>query len=195
MRTRFLAPLLLVPLFAQAQMYRWVDNQGKVHYSDQAPSSGAKNVQKQAKPPAQASSAGLPYELQQAVKSFPVTLYTSDSCKDTCAQARELLNKRGVPYSEVTVTDEMDIAELKKLSGGTAVPVMTVGRELYKGFESGMYKTALDTAGYPGSSLLPPGVQARTPLPKPAPKAAPPAATEGAPAVATQETAGPAAPK
>lgn len=200
MRMRFLAALLLVPLplapmSAQAQLYRWVDDQGKVHYSDQAPSSGAKNVQKQAAPPAPAASAGLPYALQQAVQNFPVTLYTSDACKDTCAQARELLNKRGVPYSEVTVADEVDIAELKKLSGGTVVPVMTVGRELYKGYESAMYKTALDAAGYPGSSLLPPGVEARKPAPKPVRKAAPPAGGEGAPAAAPQATGDTAAPK
>ena len=198
MRMRFVAHLLLLPLLAQAQMYRWVDEDGKVHYSDRVPTSGARNVQKQSTSAAQGSSP-LPYALQQAVKNFPVALYTSEGCKDPCAQAREWLNKRGVPYSEHTVVDETDIAELKKLSGGSGVPVMTVGREVYRGFEAGNYKVALDTAGYPASSLLPPGVQARTPpVARPAPKAAPaavpaaaPAAaeTEGAPATAPQEAA------
>lgn len=196
MRMRFLAPLLLLPVLAQAQMYRWVDDSGKVHYSDQVPASGAKNVQKQSLSVGQSSSAGLPYALQQAVKNFPVALYTSEACKDTCAQARELLNQRGVPYSETTVTDEVDIAQLKKLSGGSVVPVMTVGREVYKGFESGIYKAALDAAGYPASSLLPPGVQARQPVAKPVRKTAPAAAeAEGKPAAAPQETADTAAPK
>ena len=189
MRMRYLAPLLLFPVLAQAQMYRWVDDSGKVHYSDRAPSSDAKNLEKRTVHSGQGSSAGLPYALQQAVGNFPVTLYTSEACKDSCAQARELLNKRGVPYREVTVTDEADLAQLKKLSGDQSVPVMTVGREVYKGFESGIYKTALDSAGYPSSSLLPPGVEARTPASKPARKPAPAAATEGAPATAPQETA------
>ena len=204
MRMRFLAalpllPLLLLSVLAQAQMYRWVDAEGKVHYSDQAPSSGAKNVQKQSMAAAQGSSAGLPYALQQPVKSFPVTLYTSEICKETCAQARELLNKRGVPYSEVTVVDEADLAQLKKLSGGHMVPVMTLGREVYKGFESGAYKAALDSAGYPASSLLPPGMQARQPIAKTVQKAAPaaPAIAEpgSTPAAAPQETAETTAPK
>ena len=189
MRMRYLAPLLLFPVLAQAQMYRWVDDSGKGHYSDRAPSSGAKNLEKRTMPAGQGSSAGLPYALQQAVGNFPVTLYTSEACKDSCAQARELLNKRGVPYSEVTVTDEADLAQLKKLSGDQTVPVMTVGREVYKGFERGIYKTALDSAGYPSSSLLPPGVEARTPAPKPARKPAPAVAAEGAPEAAPQETA------
>ena len=200
MRMRFV-PLLLVPLSlllsapAQAQLYRWVDDSGKVHYSDQVPPSDAKNVQKQARSTGPGTAA-LPYALQQAVKTFPVTLYASDACKDTCAQARELLNKRGVPYSEVTVVDEVDLAQLKQLSGGHMVPVMTVGREVYKGFEPGIYKTALDSAGYPASSVLPPGIEARKPAPKPVPKAAPaPAAAEGAPAAAPQAPAETAAPK
>jgi glutaredoxin len=196
MRMRFLAPLLLLPVLAQAQMYRWVDDNGKVHYSDRAPLSGAKNVQKQSMSAGQGSSAPLPYALQQAVRNFPVTLYTSEVCKETCDQARELLNKRGVPYSEVTVTDEVDLAQLKKLSGDNVVPVMTVGREVYKGFESGAYKAALDNASYPTSSLLPPGVQARQPVTKPVQKAAPAAADAGGgPATAPQETANTTAPK
>lgn len=194
MRLRYLAPLLLFPLLAHAQLYRWVDDQGKVHYSDRVPAAGAKNVQKQSVSTAPGTSP-LPYALQQAARNFPVALYTSEACKDSCAQARELLNKRGVPYSEHTVADEADIAELKKISGGSSVPVMTVGREVYKGYESGIYKLALDTAGYPASSLLPPGVEARKPAPKPARKSAPaaPAApaegapAEGAPAAAPQE--------
>lgn len=201
MRTRFVAalPLLALASFAlamfnvpaAAQMYRWVDDSGKVHYSDRAPAAGAKNVQKQSAPAAPGAAAGLPYALQQAAKSFPVTLYSSDVCKDSCARARELLNKRGVPYREISVVDEADFAQLKQLSGGSAVPVMTVGRELYQGFESGMYKAALDAAGYPASSQLPPGVQARQPVAKPERKAAPSAAeTEGSPPNASQEAAG-----
>jgi glutaredoxin len=196
MRIRFLAPLLLLPVLAQAQMYRWIDDKGKVHYSDRAPLSGAKNVKKQSLSVGQGSAAPLPYALQQAVGNFPVTLYTSEVCKETCVQARELLNKRGVPYSEVAVADEAGLAQLKKLSGGDVVPVMTVGNEVYKGFESGTYKAALDTAGYPASSQLPSGVQAARPAAKPVQKAAPAAAEgEGGPATAPRETANTAAPK
>jgi hypothetical protein len=32
MHLRFLAVLLLLPALAQAQMYRWTDDSGKVHY-------------------------------------------------------------------------------------------------------------------------------------------------------------------
>lgn len=196
MRMRFLAPLLLLPALAQAQMYRWVDDNGKIHYSDRPPLSGAKNVKKQSISAVQGSAPALPYALQQAVKNFPVTLYTSEVCGESCVQARELLNKRGVPYREVNVADDADLAQLKKLSGGDVVPVMTVGREVYKGFESGAYKAALDDGGYPASSVLPPGVQAMQPVAKPVQKAVPAdAGTDGAPAAPPQEAASAAPPK
>ncbi|MBE0613895.1 MAG: glutaredoxin family protein [Burkholderiales bacterium] len=188
MYVRFLALLLLLPLLANAQqMYRWVDDDGNMHYSDRVPASAARKLEKLSISNA-AGSAPLPYALQQAVKNFPVALYTSESCKDTCVQAREFLNNRGVPYSEHAVADEEDIAAIKRLTGGTVVPVMTVGHEVYKGFESGIYKTALDTAGYPASSLLPRGVEARKLVVKPAKKPAPAAGTEGSPATAATET-------
>lgn len=192
MRTRYLALFLLLPLVAQAQMYRWVDDSGKVHYSDRAPSTGARNVEKQSMASAP-SSPPLPYALQQAVRNFPVALYTSEACKNSCAQARELLNQRGVPYREYTIVDEADIAALNKLSGGSSVPILTVGREVYKGFEKGTYKLALDTAGYPGSSLLPPGTPASQPVTKLVQKPAA-AAGEGGTATPPAEPAEAAAP-
>ncbi len=193
MRARVLLLLLFFPLLALAQLYRWVDDKGNVHFSDRAPVSGAKDLQKTPMPAAPASSAALPYALQQAVGNFPVTLYTSEICRETCSRARALLDKRGVPYNEVTVTDESDLAQLKKLSGDSVVPVLTVGNEVHKGFESGAYNTALDNAGYPASSLLPPGIQARHPVAKPVKKVA--AGNEGAPATPAQEPAETAAPK
>ena len=84
MYMRYLGALLLLPALVQAQMYRWIDDGGKVHYSDQAPSSAAKNLQKQTGPASQNASPQLPYVLQQAIKDFPVTIYTAENCK-ACA--------------------------------------------------------------------------------------------------------------
>ena len=171
---RLLLALLLLPALVQAQLYRWIDDSGKVHYSDQAPVSGAKNVQKKSAARSQEAPPSLPYALRQAVKNYPVTLYTSVTCKP-CAEARELLHKRGIPYTDVDVSDA---DTLEKLTGATGVPVLTVGRDTYTGFESGAYQTALDIAGYPSISLLPAGVEARQ-IPKPAQKPVP-ATPEGA---------------
>ena len=46
MRVLIAFSLLAVALTAQAQLYRWTDESGKVHYTDTPPPASAKNVEK-----------------------------------------------------------------------------------------------------------------------------------------------------
>lgn len=134
---------------AAAQMYRWVDKDGKVHYTDTPPpATAAKQVEKRTSTPSVVQST-TPYAVQEAAKKFPAVLYTHSSCKDPCAAARDLLAKRGVPFREIAVTDEKTRAELKKASGGEEVPVLTLGTRPTVGFETETWQSALDGAGYP----------------------------------------------
>lgn len=174
MRKHIFVFLLLFPSLAFTQVFRWVDENGKVQYSDKPPPPNAKNVQKKSLSGGAASSTPLPFALQEASKNFPVTLYTNEECKDICAQARDLLNKRGVPYKEISIEDKQGLDGFKKLTGGSSFPVMLVGRDMQKGYESSVFHAALDTAGYPRNSLLPPGAQTRQlirPVKKTAPEA------------------------
>ena len=175
--TMLFAVLMLACVCVQADLYRWVDAEGKVHYSDQPPPANVKQVEKKKAAGGKASEAPLPYVLQQAVKNFPVTLYTS-ACGNACTQAHELLLKRGVPYTEMDATDVKVHPELKKLTGGTVeVPVLKVGRDAVKGYEEGQWNTALDAAGYPQTAVIAP----RPPI-KPASKPAAAAPTAASPA-------------
>jgi glutaredoxin len=152
--------------FAAAQeLYRWTDEKGHTYITDTPPPPGAKNVRR-TKPPANASSATadkpaaqLPFVLARATKDFPVTLYTSPNCTDPCKAARDLLNKRGVPFSEVQVWEEESNAELKRVSGNTQVPTIKVGSTVQSGYEPTSYGALLDSAGYPGEGVLPAGTQ------------------------------------
>jgi glutaredoxin len=156
------------------QLYRWVDKNGKVNYTqDPPPKDAAKSVQQRRLNPGQPdTSPQMPFAVRQAVENFPVTLYTSTECASGCKEARELLNKRGVPFREFSVSDEATLETLKKLTGDTRVPVMQIGRQAEKGFQEQAYNSALDNAGYPRTSSFagkPPA------LPSPKPQAKPPA--------------------
>jgi glutaredoxin len=95
----------------------------------------------------------MPYATRQAAEKFPVTLYTAANCVDACKQARDLLNGRGVPFSEKMLNSEQEIAELsKRLGGEAATPSIFVGQQSFKGFESGAWNNLLDLAGYPKSA-------------------------------------------
>jgi len=161
---RLLLAILMMAAAASAgaQLYRWTDDKGKVHFSDSPPPPGARDVRKKGIPvqvsPAPAATPGVPFAVQQAMKDFPVTLYSTPGC-EACDLARKLLNARGVPFKEVSVSTEKDIADLKSAVGSNSVPSMLVGAGVVMGFEEGAYQRALDHAGYPKTGVVPPRAQ------------------------------------
>jgi glutaredoxin len=155
----FLA-VLLIAGSAHAQQYRWVDEQGRVQYSDTPPPASAKDVRKmKSRAAAPAAAPQQPFELTRLQKDFPVTLYTSPNCIEGCAMARAALNKRGVPFTEVQVWDEETNEQLKRASGAAEVPTLQVGISTHRGFEQGAFDALLDSAGYPRTGILPAGTQ------------------------------------
>jgi len=134
---------------AQAQtVYKWVDKDGKVHFGD-APPSDQDAREQRIRGGGPSSEEQMPYATQMAMKSNPVTVYTSNDCGDLCAKGRDLLAKRGVPFTEKNAEKSAeDAAKLKQLAGGFQVPVMTVGDKLVKGFSEAAWQSALDDAGY-----------------------------------------------
>jgi glutaredoxin len=170
LRTIVTIGFALVSATAMADgLYRWVDANGKVHYTDTAPTSPNVKSEKRTFAAPVAEARGLSYENQVAAKNFPVSLYTAPKC-EPCDHARSLLSKRGVPFAEISVIDNKQRDELIKLSGGAELPVLRVGKQINKGYEAGMYNSALDIAGY-GKSPAP--GQATNPVAAVPPKAQP----------------------
>lgn len=168
------AVLLLCTASAHAQLYKWTGPDGKVTYGDTPPSSAARIEAKPVAPNAP-DTAGLPYELAQAARNHPVTLYTTNDC-GACDSGRSLLVARGVPFAEKTVTTNEDAAQLRQAGGDGKLPLLTIGRSRQTGFQAGTWNSALTTAGYPETSRLPktyrnppPVAAASVPTPTPAP--------------------------
>lgn len=172
---------------AQAQtIYRIVGPDGKVTFSDKPPvaeqgkvtatGAGARNS---------AASGNLPFELKQVVGKYPVTLYTAPKCAP-CDAGRNLLNGRGIPFSERTVISNEDIDFLQRLADTNSLPVMTVGGQKLKGYSDSEWIRYLDAAGYPATSVLPTGYKNPAPAPAVAikPKEDPKPAEKPAPAEA-----------
>ena len=155
LRPIILATVVLTASLAGAQTttYRWIDKAtGQTVYSDQPPPPGATQVVTKAGPE-RADGQQLPYATRQAAEKFPVTLYTAASCTDPCKLARDLLNGRGVPFSEKMLKTDEDTAELaKKLGSEASVPSLFVGQQSFKGIESAAWNNLLDLAGYPKSA-------------------------------------------
>ena len=153
---------------AQQQVYRYVDKDGKVVYSDRSPPTDSKDVQAKRLSPNFIESNPVPMATAQAAERFPATLYTF-ACGTVCQNAEALLNRRGVPYTTVNVEDVKGAEQLKKLTGEQQAPVLQLGDKLVaKGFNESRWQAMLDEAGYPKSAPR------RTTTPKGAPEPAPP---------------------
>ena len=173
-----LACALLAPPEAGAQtnVYRWVDKDGKVHFSDSPPADDAKNVSQKRMGGGGADDIALPFATQAAMRRNPVTLYSSPDCGEYCAQGRALLAKRGVPFAERNAANAAEAEAVEKLIGVRQVPVLLIGETVMKGFNEETWTAALDAAGYPRTRL--PGQV--NPLQSPPSSSEPPAAP-GAP--------------
>lgn len=186
MVTRFalLLALLCAGPAALAQQYRWVDDRGNVHYTDTPPAKAKTVTKADMKAPAAPEEPPPPYVIQRALKDFPVTLYTAPSCNEPCEMARATLNKRGIPFTEVSVVTVETLEQVKALTGVEAVPVLVVGRSILNAYEPSRYQSLLDSAGYPKEGVAPARSQTAPAAP---PRAIPPVAepvqsTEAAPA-------------
>ncbi len=129
-------------------MYRWVDASGHVNYSDVPPpaSANAKALHDNA---SVVETSGPGYATQRAMKSFPVVLFSAPGCSSTCENVRQQLAALKTPVTEVNVIDAASLDRLKKASGGSTVPVLTVGKDTINLSDPEALKAALLAAGYP----------------------------------------------
>lgn len=150
MRLISFAVLMALALPAPGAMYKWVDTQGRVQYSDIPPPPGAKKVEEHKVIRNTIGTAGTPFAVQDAAKRNPVTLWMHD-CGDLCNRAREYLARRGVPHT-VRNPSRVDEQEAWKQAsrGDNNVPLLIIGTgRAIKGFQESEWSEALDAVGYP----------------------------------------------
>lgn len=177
------ALLLLATGIASAQVqqvYRYIDVDGRVVYSDKPPPASAKDAQAKRIGSNSIETSEISYATQQAQERYPVTLYTF-SCGVVCDTAQGVLNKRGVPHTVVDVSVGDGAERLKKVSGGLDAPTIQVGEQYATGFNENKWQSLLSDAGYP-----------KTPPARSTPVGRPPAPVATAPSNTSQSVAAPA---
>lgn len=173
------ASVLLMANQVQAQtVYRVVGPDGKITFSDKAPAAADKaTVLGAGGKSGAAGGSSLPFELRQVASKYPVTLYTANNC-GACSAGRTMLNSRGVPFTEKTISTAEDSEALQRMSGESSLPFMTIGSQQIKGYADSEWTQFLDAAGYPKTSVLPSSYRNPAAVPlvavqKPAPVAKP----------------------
>lgn len=176
-----LACLAFVPLGVQGELFRWVDKDGKVHYGDTKPADVA-DVESKKLSSSASQNEDLPYETQRAQQNFPVTLYVTSGCGVPCNQARSMLAKRGIPFSEKSLNTQEEVDKFYKMSGSSGAPTLAIGKNYLSGFLESKWNTELDVAGYPKTASY------RQRAAPSAPPATPPAAeNQGVPVAPAEQ--------
>ena len=121
--------------------------------------------------PSVVPTADVPFATKDAASKFPVTLWVSSDCGEFCVKGRDLLNKRGVPFTESNPENRDNLEAFKKVAGSEPmVPILQGGTlRTIRGFGENEWNQALDGAGYAKSG--PANKPAAKPPATPAPAA------------------------
>lgn len=130
----FGCPILVGSAYAQVE--RWVDAEGKVHYSERAPKDvGAESVKVSID--SQLSSDKTSAEIEKIV------LYTTSWC-GYCKRARGYLNAANIAYEEVDIErSRVGRMEFEQFGDG-GIPLIVRGEHSMRGFSELRYKQFLN---------------------------------------------------
>jgi glutaredoxin len=158
-RLTALACALLLALPAGAQVAKWVDAEGRVHYGDRPPAGKAVSTaplrgtvsigdgmtaveQEFQSAPAPAQAAPLPQP-----RRGEIWIYTTPRCR-YCRIAKEHMLLKGLKFVEKDITENPRYkAEFKALRG-RGVPVTLAGAQRFDGYREANFESFLRSAGF-----------------------------------------------
>ena len=141
----------------QAQIYKWVDENGNAHYSQLPPEQGQASGAIETIPlsqrytPSREASTTQPQVANQVASSMPaadqeeatVELFTTSWC-GYCKKARAFLNARGVRFVEYDIEKDPAAARRKQeIDNRPGVPLALMNGQVIHGFSPYAYTQAL----------------------------------------------------
>jgi len=143
--------LALTASAVQSQtIYRWVDDKGRVQYSEKPPAgASSRAVEQRVTSVGSQGKSEKPQEMKpRTMAQKPsVTMYMTDWCP-YCRQASAYFRRNGVPFAELDIEKNAAAnAEYRRL-GGRGVPLILVGEQRMSGFSEPRMTQMLKAAGY-----------------------------------------------
>jgi glutaredoxin-like YruB-family protein len=129
-----LMTLLIVSSVTMAEVYKWVDESGRVHYGDNPDKSAQTTVVSSTI----TSYDSTPVNSDRAVKPTApkqqkVTMYSTAWC-GYCKKARKYFVAKGIPFVEYDIEKNAHAKRAYDKLGGKGVPVIVVGKKKMSGF-------------------------------------------------------------
>lgn len=143
--------VLMVAGLAVADMYKWVDETGKVHYTDSPPP--GKKAQKLdlkinsiAGPPVVSAFKGGASNTKNSTAAATVKVYGASWC-GYCKRAKAFLQARRTPFEDIDVEQSAQGQSEFRALGGRGVPVILVGDQRMDGYRQETLEGMLKHAG------------------------------------------------
>lgn len=156
-RLQFIKPIAVLALaacvtlfihadFAQADIYKWTDSNGKVHYSDAEPAEqkaetvNVDNINTFTDVSISDAPGWKGFyqpEIKPRVKN--VVMYSTARC-GYCKKARRYFTERGIDFTEKMIDSDKAAYEEYQQLDATGVPVILVGNKRMNGFSEKMFE-------------------------------------------------------
>ena len=146
--------------FVWADIYKWVDDKGVVHFSDQPPNPKQERGNVESMPSAPPSTWQPPAEKKatsdsvaeptpsvsppiKALQPARVELFVTSWCK-YCKLARNYLTANNIPFTEYDIEKDSQAAQRRKaLDPRSGVPLAVINGKTILGFSEASYSQAL----------------------------------------------------
>jgi glutaredoxin len=120
----------LIPLTQAKEIYKWVDENGKVHFGDKKPETLAVesldiNIINTVK--------SVSYENSSINIGRRVIIYTTNWC-GYCKKAKQYFKEKGIRYTEMNIEKSTQAKMQYDKLGGKGVPIILVGDKRMSGF-------------------------------------------------------------
>lgn len=149
MRLPVFVVLLCLSATAGAQIYKWVDEDGRVHYGSR-PQVGA-TVQDVTSRVKSLGNFVTTEALPDSATTAQLIMLSTDWCK-ICKKAKAWLNLKGISFTELNVEKDSEGKRRYKELNGKGVPIFLYGKQRMNGFNPGRLEQML-TAGKPPPAM------------------------------------------
>jgi glutaredoxin len=140
-----LCMLPFLPGPAAAEVYRWTDAEGKVHFGDRKPEGEAAGRVESFQGKGSVSFIDGGPAPADTPATGTLRIFTTQWCS-VCKKAKAWLRKRGTRFEELDVEASAEArAEYEKL-GGRGVPLILLGNRRMNGFDAGRLQEILEKA-------------------------------------------------
>jgi len=140
--------LACIPASAAAQqIYRWVDADGRVHYTAEKPPPGVKSSAVQSRINSYSGTPLISGAASPGASKPEIKMFATDWCP-YCRKAQDYFARQGIRYTHVDIEKSAAArAEYQRL-GARGVPVILVGGQRMNGFSEERLAEMLKAAGY-----------------------------------------------